>query len=183
MNTKKTNETIYSREIHDLISVGQLCRDYGRKAVRSDWNPNTPRLTQEERDIVRESLDERLDIGTVELECSFAASERQEHTGEDSSKSIPRGVQLPLGGRVVEHSPGKGEECMSVKEKNGTIVRIDDRAGFGYVWEEGSTQQYIFNFFKVPGYYGQSAGRLNLRIGSRVRFQVEDEIVKSLVPL
>ena len=47
--------------------------------------------------------------GIVKSECSLAASERQEHIGEDLSKDIPGGVRLPLDGRAKEHDLRRGE--------------------------------------------------------------------------
>jgi cold shock CspA family protein len=129
------------------------------------------------------SLDEKTAKSILGVEPSFfAPREIQEGIGEDSL-SLPRNIQSLPDGRVNEYYPGKGEKDMIAKEKTGIIVRIDDRAGFGYVCVEDSTRKYFFDFDSVPGYRGQSARDLKLRQGGRVRFQIQGEIVKSLVPL
>ncbi len=67
-------------------------------------------------------------------------------------------------------------------EKSGVIVRLDDKAGFGYVREKNSPKQFIFGFDKIPRYRGQSARELNLHRGTHVHFRLEGEIVASVVP-
>lgn len=80
------------------------------RVIRKSGDRHSRRFTEEPRPTVEKGLDERLDISTVESGCSFSTSERGEHIGEDSSESIPSGVQLPLGGRANEHVLGKGEK-------------------------------------------------------------------------
>lgn len=173
---------------YNLDSIGPFFYSFLQDNTSIDWK-NTMRVTPQEEEALEtmshkdnHNLDERLVTSIVKAERCSSTAREEEGVGEGSSTSRSGGVQLPLDGQVKEHVPGKGE-IMSAIEKTGVIVRIDDSAGFGYVGEYGSKQKYIFAFSRVPGYYGQSARRLNLKEGCRVRFQVEDDIVTSLVLL
>ena len=64
----------------------------------------------------------------------------------------------------------------------GTIVRLDDIAGFGVVRDPASKRNYTFTFDQIPSYRGESARELGLAVGSDVQFDINyQETLEQLV--
>jgi len=101
MNTTISSPNTETRD-NNLVDITRVFVEFTRTRLMK-------RSTGEPRPTARKSLDDNLDIGTVESECSLATSEKQEHIGEDLSKDIPGGVRLPLDGRAKEHDLRRGE--------------------------------------------------------------------------
>ena len=71
--------------------------------------------------------------------------------------------QLPEPRRVINI---KGQDTPVYE---GTIVYILSNSDVGVV-KDDVNNQYTFKFDMIPGYIGQTAGTLNLAVGSRVEF-------------
>ncbi|PSF36164.1 hypothetical protein C7H19_14300 [Aphanothece hegewaldii CCALA 016] len=61
----------------------------------------------------------------------------------------------------------------------GEVCRVLED-GYGFVQPEGSNERYVFALNTIPDYHGQTAKELNLKPGSKVVFEVEDQKVVSL---
>ena len=64
--------------------------------------------------------------------------------------------------------------------KNGVIKRLDDYMGFGIVEIEETKTQYPFRFSSIHGYKGQPLKELHIKEGSRVHFELENDLIKNL---
>lgn len=152
--------------------------------MSTDTSPTTLRyinpavLARAQKDVLRDDLDKKLGTTTVNTErSSFAARERQESVGVDSSTSVSGGVHSPPGGRADERSSGRGEVDMPV----GKIIRLE-KYGLGFVESEDTGKQYPFRFDQIVGFKGEPLKEMEVRVGSRVSFELQNGRISEIHP-
>ncbi len=64
--------------------------------------------------------------------------------------------------------------------KYGIVKRLDDYLGFGIVEVEDTKTRHSFKFNSIRGYRGQPLKELNIKEGSRVYFELENDLIKDL---
>lgn len=137
-------------------------------------------LARAEANVLRDNphIDNGLAISTVCRErSSSAARGRQESVGVASSTSDSGGIHSSLGGRTAECSSGRGEEGMPF----GKIVRLE-KYGLGFVESQDTGKQYPFRFDQVVGFKGEPLNEMEVRVGSRVSFELQNGRISEIHP-
>jgi len=62
----------------------------------------------------------------------------------------------------------------------GTVVKLLDRSGLGYVTPEGSNELFVFTFDKIQDYKGEEAQQLGLRTGATVTIDFKNHRISSI---
>ncbi len=60
------------------------------------------------------------------------------------------------------------------KLHSGTVCKLDESVGFGYVSDAAEQRRYIFNFEAVPARFGQRPGDIGLKLGAEVKFETDE---------